>query len=102
MTPTRTLWRGRRRRHGSRDETLVKALVRAHRRPRKIESGQAKPITDLAEQEGMTDSYVCRVLALEKSLAPGIVEANHDGRQPKGPLHVLQWHVTELQALRLL
>jgi hypothetical protein len=37
----------------SRDETLVKALVRAHRWRRKIESGQAKSITDLAEQEGV-------------------------------------------------
>jgi hypothetical protein len=36
----------------SRDETLVKALVRAHRWRRKIESGQARSITDLAEQEG--------------------------------------------------
>jgi hypothetical protein len=35
-----------------RDETLVKALVRAHRWRRRIESGQAKSITDLAEQEG--------------------------------------------------
>jgi hypothetical protein len=35
----------------SRDETLVKALVRAHRWQRQIESGRAKSITDLAEQE---------------------------------------------------
>jgi hypothetical protein len=33
-----------------RDETLVKALVRAHRWRRRIESGQAKSITDLAKQ----------------------------------------------------
>jgi hypothetical protein len=44
----------------SRDETLVKALVRAHRWRRKIESGQARSITDLAELEGVTDAYVCR------------------------------------------
>jgi hypothetical protein len=31
-----------------RDETLVKALVRAHRWRRRIESGRAKSITDLA------------------------------------------------------
>ena len=42
----------------SRDETLVKALVRAHRWRRRIESGQARSITDLAEQEGVTDAYV--------------------------------------------
>jgi hypothetical protein len=67
----------------NRDETLVKALVRAHRWRRKIESGQAKSITDLAEQEGVTDAYVCRLLPLT-CLAPDIVEAILDGRQPKG------------------
>jgi hypothetical protein len=66
-----------------RDDTLVKALVRAHRWRRKIESGQAKSITDLAEHEGVTDAYVCRLLPLT-CLAPQIVEAILDGRQPKG------------------
>jgi hypothetical protein len=66
----------------SRDETLVKALVRAHRWRRRIESGQAKSITDLAEQEGVTDAYVCRLLPLT-CLAPDIVEAILDGRQPR-------------------
>jgi hypothetical protein len=33
-----------------RDDTLIKALVRAHRWRRRIESGQAKSITDLVEQ----------------------------------------------------
>jgi hypothetical protein len=67
----------------SRDETLVEALVRAHRWRRRIESGQAKSITDLAEQEGVIDAYVCRLLPLT-CLAPEIVEAILDGRQPKG------------------
>jgi hypothetical protein len=66
-----------------RDDTLIKALVRAHRWRRRIESGQAKSITDLAEQEGVTDAYVCRLLPLT-CLAPDIVEAILDGRQPKG------------------
>ena len=66
-----------------RDDTLIKALVRAHRWRRKIESGQAKSITDLAEQEGVTDAYVCRLLPLTCS-APDIVEAILDGRQAKG------------------
>jgi hypothetical protein len=65
------------------DETLIKALVRAHRWRRRIESGQAKSITDLAEQEGVTDAYVCRLLPLT-CLAPDIVEAILNGRQPKG------------------
>jgi hypothetical protein len=67
----------------SRDETLVKALVRAHRWRRRIEKGQAKSITDLAEQEGVTMAYVCRLLPLT-CLAPDLVEAILDGRQPKG------------------
>jgi hypothetical protein len=66
-----------------RDETLIKALVRAHRWRRRIESGSAKSITDLAEQEGVTDAYVCRLLPLT-CLAPDIVETILDGRQPKG------------------
>ena len=67
----------------SRDETLVKALVRAHRWRRRIEGGQAKSIRDLAEQEGVTDAYICRLLPLT-CLAPDIVQAILDGRQPKG------------------
>jgi hypothetical protein len=66
-----------------RDETLVKALIRAHDWRRRIESGRAKSITDLAEQQGVTDAYVCRLLPLT-CLAPNIVEAILDGRQPKG------------------
>ena len=66
-----------------RDETLVKALVRAHRWRRRIENGQATSITDLAEQEGVTDAYICRLLPLT-CLAPDAVEAMLDGRQPKG------------------
>jgi hypothetical protein len=62
---------------------LIKALVRAHRWRRRIESGRAKSITDLAELEGVTDAYVCRLLPLT-CLAPDIVEAILDGRQPKG------------------
>ena len=66
-----------------RDDTLIKALIRAHCWRRKIESGQAKSITDLAEQEGVMDAYVCRLLPLTCFRAR-IVEATLDGRQPKG------------------
>ena len=68
--------------HDSARELLVDRLL-AHRWRRKIESGRAKSITDLAEQEGVTDAYVCRLLPLT-CLAPDIVEAILDGRQPKG------------------
>jgi len=66
-----------------RDETMIRALVKAHRWRRRIEGGKAKSITDLAAQEGVTDAYVCRLLPLT-CLAPDIVEAILDGRQPKG------------------
>ena len=39
-----------------------KALVLADRRQRQIEGGRAKSITGLAEQEGVTDAYACRLL----------------------------------------
>jgi hypothetical protein len=68
----------RRRRRGSRPET-----TRAHGWRRKIENGGAKSITDLAEQEGVTDAYVCRLLSFT-CFAPDIVEAILDGRQPRG------------------
>ena len=40
-------------------------------------------MTDLVEQEGVTDAYVCRLLPLT-CVAPDLVEAILDGRQPKG------------------
>jgi hypothetical protein len=60
-----------------RAETLVKALVRGHRWRRRIESGQAKSITDLAEQEAVTDGYVCRLLPLT------LPSARHCGGNPR-------------------
>jgi hypothetical protein len=56
--------------------------VRAHWWRRRIESGQARSITDLAEHEGVTVAHVCRLLPLT-CLAPVVVEAILDGRQPK-------------------
>ncbi len=67
----------------ARDETIIRALVKAHRWRRRIESGRAKSITDLAAQEGVTLAYVCRLLPLT-CLAPDIVAAILDGRQAKG------------------
>jgi len=45
--------------------------------------GKAKSITDLAEHEGVTVAFVCRLLPLT-CLAPAIVEAILDGRPAKG------------------
>ena len=66
-----------------RDETMIGALVKAYRWRRRIESGKAKSVTELAAQEGVTDAYACRILPLT-CLAPDIVEAILDGRQTKG------------------
>jgi hypothetical protein len=66
-----------------RDETMIRALVKAYRWRRRIESGKAKSITDLAAQEGVTDAYVCHLLPLT-CLAPEIAAAILDGRQQKG------------------
>jgi len=63
------------------DNTMVKAMARAHRWRRLLESGQYASVTDLAEAENINDSYVARVLRLTL-LAPDIVEAILDGRQP--------------------
>ena len=62
------------------DNTLVKALARAFRWKRMLESGEFATIGELAEREGIAPSYVTRVLRLTL-LAPDIVEAILDGRQ---------------------
>lgn len=62
------------------DSTLVKALARAFRWKRMLESGEFATIAELAEREGIAPSYMTRVLRLTL-LAPNIVEAILDGRQ---------------------
>jgi hypothetical protein len=64
------------------DETLIRALVRAHRWKRLLEEGGYRSATKLAEAEKITRSYVTRLLNLTL-LAPDIVEAILDGRHPK-------------------
>ena len=65
------------------DNTMVKAIARAHRWKRLMESGRFASVTELAEAEKINQSYLCRVLRLTL-LAPDIVEAILDGRQPLG------------------
>ncbi|QFT94260.1 hypothetical protein FIU86_15525 [Roseovarius sp. THAF9] len=62
------------------DNTLVKALARAFRWKRMLESGEYATIGDLAKREGIAHSYMTRVLRLNL-LAPNIVEAILDGKQ---------------------
>lgn len=62
------------------DNTLVKALGRAFRWKRLLESGEFATIAELAESEGIAPSYMTRVLRLTL-LAPDIVEVILDGKQ---------------------
>ncbi|WP_137179238.1 hypothetical protein [Roseomonas sp. AR75] len=62
------------------DVTLIKAVARAFRWRRMLESGQFATIKDLAAAEKINSSYVSRVLRLTL-LAPDIVEAILDGEQ---------------------
>jgi hypothetical protein len=61
------------------DSTLVKALARAFRWKRMLESGDFATIAELAEREGIAPSYMTRVMRLTL-LAPDIVEAIMDGQ----------------------
>jgi len=63
------------------DSTLVKALARAFRWKKMLESGQFTTITELATHERLALTYMTRVLRLSL-LAPEIVEMILDGRQP--------------------
>jgi hypothetical protein len=63
------------------DSAMVKAIARAHRWQRMLESGAHATITELAAAEKINQSYVCRVLRLTL-LAPDIVEMILDGRHP--------------------
>ena len=65
------------------DSTLVKALARAHRWNRLLESGRYGSAAELAAAEKINPSYVSRMLRLTL-LAPDIVEAIVDGRQADG------------------
>lgn len=62
------------------DNTLVKALARAFRWKRMLDSGEFATIAELAEKEGIAPSYMTRVLRLTL-LSPDIVDAILDGKQ---------------------
>ena len=65
------------------DTTLVKALAWAFRWRRMMEPGRFGKINELAAAEKINSSYVSRQLR-RTLLAPDIVEALLDGRQPEG------------------
>jgi len=61
------------------DNSIVKALGRAHRWKAMLESRQYGSMTELAKAEKINLSYLCRVLRLTL-LAPDITEALLNGR----------------------
>ena len=60
------------------DETLIRVLARAHRWKRLLEDGRYRSAAEAAEAEGVTRSFVNRLLRLTL-LAPEIVEAILEG-----------------------
>ena len=63
------------------DNTMIKALARAFRWRKLLETGVFATVEEIAAAEKINASYVGRVLRLTL-LAPAIVEAILDGRQP--------------------
>lgn len=62
---------------------MIKAAARAFRCRGMLESGDFATISELAAAEKINPSYVSRVLLLTP-LAPDMVEAVLDGKQPEG------------------
>jgi hypothetical protein len=65
------------------DNTIVKALARAHRWRGMLEANHFASVRELAKAEKINESYVCRVLRLTL-LSPALAEAILNGRQPDG------------------
>jgi hypothetical protein len=65
------------------DETLIRALARAHRWKRMLEAGRYRSAQEIADAEKIGRSFVSRLLRLTL-LAPDIQEAILEGRQAKG------------------
>ena len=65
------------------DPALVKALARAFRYQRMLDQGRYATISEMAEAERIERGYLGSLLRLTL-LAPAIVEAILDGRQPDG------------------
>jgi hypothetical protein len=63
------------------DNTIVKAIVRAHRWRNMLESGRYATVRDLAKAEAINESYLGRILRLTL-LSPTLTEAILEGKQP--------------------
>jgi hypothetical protein len=80
VTPTSAIWAPAK---PQIDNTLIKAVVRAHRWRSMLESNLFKSVRDLAKAEKINESYLCRVLRLTL-LSPTLTEAILNGLQPEG------------------
>lgn len=63
------------------DGTLVKALARAFRWKRMLDTGTFTSVTEIAAHEKLSFTYISRVVRLSL-LAPDIVDSIVTGRQP--------------------
>lgn len=63
------------------NNTMIKAIARAFRWQRLLDSGEFATIADLAAHERIAAPYLTRLLRLTQ-LSPEIVEAILEGRQP--------------------
>ena len=82
------------------DNTLLKALARAHRWQRMLESGEYGTLAEMADAERISRSYVSRVLRLTL-LAPDIVERILDGRPTAGLPQLLKPFPVEWELQRV-
>jgi DNA invertase Pin-like site-specific DNA recombinase len=64
------------------DQTLLKTVARAYRWADDLLSGRAQSVGEIARRERVSDRYVWRLMRVG-FLAPTIVEAIVDGRQPE-------------------
>jgi len=62
---------------------MVKTLARANRRRHMLDTGEHGTVQELVKGERVNENYISRALRLTL-LAPGMVEAILDGRQPDG------------------
>ncbi|WP_425444839.1 hypothetical protein [Tabrizicola aquatica] len=78
------------------DSTLVKALARAFRWKRMLESGEFATIAELAEREGIAAPYLTRTMRLSH-LSPDLVESILEGRQPRHLTLEVLWKAAQVK-----
>ncbi|MBF0428713.1 MAG: hypothetical protein HQL94_07295 [Magnetococcales bacterium] len=66
-----------------REESLAKLVVRAHHWLRQLEEKRFASVREMAAHEKLDASYIAKIMRLTL-LAPDIIEAILDGRQPDG------------------